>query len=221
MKIDEVFNILIKYYEEIYDESPFKSIILDIKSILPEKRYKKIKGILKYAEEMKELSFLQIENGKNNLIKIKNDLIKTFKKINRNKKKDINYYKYEENKYYRLKDVRNLFNQNDDNDDIYEGIEYLFSENNFEYDEIKEYIDSIHEIIKQEVVKQEYIEEVDFIEIKQTMGREKKNKQCLIDYEYIAVEEKKVECYKVEGIIIKKMKNLVKVDLNMKKLKDY
>ena len=29
---------------------------------------------------MKELTFLQIENGKNNLIKLKNDLIEKFKK---------------------------------------------------------------------------------------------------------------------------------------------
>ena len=29
---------------------------------------------------MKELTFLQIENGKNNLIKLKNDLIERFKK---------------------------------------------------------------------------------------------------------------------------------------------
>ena len=31
---------------------------------------------LEYVEEMKELTFLQIENGKNNLIKLKDDLIK-------------------------------------------------------------------------------------------------------------------------------------------------
>ena len=63
------------------------------------------------------------------LIKVKNDLIEKFKKINRTKKADREHYEYEENKYYGLKDIRNLFNQNDDNDDIYEDIEYLFSEN--------------------------------------------------------------------------------------------
>ena len=34
---------------------------------------------LEYVEEMKELTFFQIENGKNNLIKLKNDLIEKFK----------------------------------------------------------------------------------------------------------------------------------------------
>ena len=51
---------------------------------------------------MKELTFLQVENGKNNLIKLKNDLIEKFKKINRNKKADREYYEYEENKFYGL-----------------------------------------------------------------------------------------------------------------------
>ena len=41
-KKDEIFNNLGKYYKEVYDESPFKSIISDSISILPQKRYKKI-----------------------------------------------------------------------------------------------------------------------------------------------------------------------------------
>ena len=81
---------------------------------------------------MKELTFLKIENGKSNLIKIKNDLIKRFKKNIRTKKADRNYYEYEENNFYGLKEVRNLFNQNDD-DDNYEGIEYLFDESIMNY----------------------------------------------------------------------------------------
>ena len=94
---------------------------------------------------MKELTLLQIENGKHNLIKVKNDLIQKFKKNIRTKKADRDYYEYEENKYNGLKDVRNLFNQNDDNDN-YEGIEYFFDEkimyyylknNVLEYEEIK------------------------------------------------------------------------------------
>ena len=80
LKKDEIFNILGEYYEERYDESPFKSIISDIRSILPKKGYKTLKKGLKYAEEIKELISLQIENLKNNLIKIKNDLIEKFKK---------------------------------------------------------------------------------------------------------------------------------------------
>ena len=76
---------------------------------------------------MKELTFLQMENGKNNLIKLKNDFIERFKKNDRIKKADRDYDEYEENKFRGLKDVRNLFNQNDD-DNNYEGIEYLFDE---------------------------------------------------------------------------------------------
>ena len=48
----------------------------------------KNKKALEYVKEMKELTFLQIENGKNNLIKIKNDLIERFKKNIRTKKTD-------------------------------------------------------------------------------------------------------------------------------------
>ena len=118
---------------------------MDIRSILPKKGCKKIKKGLEYVKEMKELTFLQIENVKNNLIKLNNDLIERFKKYDRRKKADRDYYKYQENKFHGLKDVRNLFNQNDD-DDSYEGIEYLFDKSimNFfsklkylEYEEIK------------------------------------------------------------------------------------
>ena len=85
------------------------------------------KKVPEYVEEMKELTFLQIENGKNILIKLKNDLIEKFKKNVRIKKADRYYYEYDENKFHGLKDVRKVFNQNDD-DDNYEGIEYLFDE---------------------------------------------------------------------------------------------
>ena len=82
---------------------------------------------LEYVEEMKELTTFQIENGKNNLIKLKNDLIEKFRKNIRIKKADRDYYDYEKDKFHGLKDVRNLFNQNDD-DDNYKGIECLFYE---------------------------------------------------------------------------------------------
>ena len=103
---------------------------MDIRSTLPKKGCKKNKKSLEYVEEMKELTFLQIENGKNNLIKLKNDLIERFKKNDRIKKANNEYYEYEDNKFYGLKDIRNLFDQNDDDDDDdnYEGIEYLFDE---------------------------------------------------------------------------------------------
>ena len=67
-------------------ESPFKSIIFDIRSILPKIGCKKIKKGLEYVEEMKELTFLQIENGKNNLIKLKNDLIERLSKTSEQRK---------------------------------------------------------------------------------------------------------------------------------------
>ena len=70
-----LFKKLKKNVKNTYNESPFKSIILDIRSILPKKGCKKIKKGLEYVEKMKELTFLQLENGKNNLIKLKNDLI--------------------------------------------------------------------------------------------------------------------------------------------------
>ena len=85
-KKDELFKISKKNVKKTYNESPFKSIILDIRSILPKKGCKKIKRVLEYVEEMKELTFLQIENGKSNLIKLKNDLMERFKKNDRRKK---------------------------------------------------------------------------------------------------------------------------------------
>ena len=119
---------------------------------------------------MKELTFFQIENGKNNLIKIKNDLIERFKKNDRRKKEGRDYYEYEENKFHGLKDVRNLLNQNDDGDN-YEGIEYLFDEsimnysfknNGLEYEEIKKLLpvkpksELIECVITKGIIKQEY-----------------------------------------------------------------
>ena len=55
VKVDELFQILWKNGKITYNESPFKSIISDIRSILPKKGCKTIKKALKYAEEMKEL----------------------------------------------------------------------------------------------------------------------------------------------------------------------
>ena len=131
-KKDELFKILKKNVKKTYNESPFKSIILDTRSILPKKGCKKIKKGLEYVEEIKELTFLQIENGKTNLIKLKNDLIERFKRNDRRRRADRDYYEYEESKFHGLKDVRNLFNQNDD-DDNYEGIKYLFDESIMNY----------------------------------------------------------------------------------------
>ena len=99
---------------------------------------------------MKELTFLQRENSKNNLIQLNNDLIEKFKKSIRIKKADRDYHDYEKNKFHGLKDVRNLFNQNDD-DDNYEGIECLFYEGDvnelFESCELIEDEDEINDLI--------------------------------------------------------------------------
>ena len=81
LKKDELFEILRKYDKITYNESPFKSMISDIRSILPKKGFKTIKKGFKYAEEIKELTSLQIENFKNNLIKIRNDSQKNLKRI--------------------------------------------------------------------------------------------------------------------------------------------
>ena len=91
-----------------------------------------------------------------------------------------------------------MFDQNDDDDDdIYEGIEYLFSENDLEYEEIKEYANDIYEIIKQKEVNYEYehIEEANYVKIKPYLINDE---QIIGDCEYIVVGEKKVECCNVE-----------------------
>ena len=77
----------------------------------------KLKSVLKYVRELRKSTTLEIKNIKKELIKIKN------KRINRNKKEVKDYY--QESKFYGVKDIRNSFN---DDDDIYEGIKYLFDE---------------------------------------------------------------------------------------------
>ena len=74
------------------NESPFKSIITDIRSNLSKGGQKLIKNGLKYAEEMKDLTYLQVKSFKDKLIKFNNDLIKK-NKIKRN----FDYY-YEKHK---------------------------------------------------------------------------------------------------------------------------
>ena len=87
----ELFRILNKKDKITYNESPFKSIIDDIRSELSKKEYKLIKNGLKYAEEMKELTNSQVKSFKENLIKFKNDLIMK-NKINNKIKKDFDGY---------------------------------------------------------------------------------------------------------------------------------
>ena len=112
--LEIIFN---KTVETTFNESPFKSLISVIRSILPKDGCKKLKKHLKYIRELRKSTALEIKNIKNDLIKIRN------KKINRNNKEVRDYY--QENKCYGVKDIRNLF---DDDDDIYEGIKYLLDE---------------------------------------------------------------------------------------------
>ena len=185
------------------------------------KDVKKIKKILKYIEEIKELTSLQIENIKNSLIKVKS------KKNNRIKKADKEYYEYEENKFYRLKDIRNLFDQNDD-DHFYEEFKYLFNEKGLEYEEIKklmsvkakkEYVSVIHgRIVQEEAI--EY--KVEYCEV----NYEYKHKQeldCiklrpfLIDCEYIVCEI--IDDQKVEDINMLKPDEIKKLNLSKEELR--
>ena len=132
-KLNEYLEIIFNKIVEItFIESPFKSLISDIRSILPKDGHKKLKKHLKYIRELRKLTTLEIKNVKNELIKIKN------KKINRNKNLEIIIKK---NKFYGVKDIRNLFDDDaddddddddnedddddDDDDDIYEEIEYF------------------------------------------------------------------------------------------------
>ena len=107
-ELNEYLEIIFKKTLEItFNESPFKSLISDIKSILPKDGCKRLKKRLKYIIELRKSTTLEIKNIKNELIKIKN------KRLNR-KKKEVRDY-YQENKFYSVKNIRNLF---DDDDDI-------------------------------------------------------------------------------------------------------
>ena len=170
---------------------------------------------------------MQIENFENNLIKIRNDLKEKFKKNNRTKKAEEEYYEYENNKFYGLKDIRTLFDQNYD-DEIYEGIECLFDEsiilygmkqNGLEYEEIKKLMsiqekkESCVSVIYERIEHEEVIKyEVDYCEVNYYEYEHKQEvdhiepRPCLIDSECIVceiVEDQKVEfcelieCYEV------------------------
>ena len=56
----ELFRILKKADKITYNESPLKSIIADIRSNLSKRGHTLIKNGLKYVEEMKDLTYSQI-----------------------------------------------------------------------------------------------------------------------------------------------------------------
>ena len=65
----DLFKIFKKKDKISYTESPFKSIITDIRSNPSKRGHKLIKNGLKDAEEMKELTNLQVKSLKEVLIK--------------------------------------------------------------------------------------------------------------------------------------------------------
>ena len=124
----KLFRILKRKDKITYNESPFKSIIADIRSELSKKGYKLIKNGLKYAEEMKKSTNSQVKSFKENLIKFKNDLIMK-NKINNRIRKYLDGY-YGKNKFKGVKDIWYLFNEEED-DSANEDIKYLFNESLF------------------------------------------------------------------------------------------
>ena len=97
--------------EDENKESPFKSIIADIRNKLPKSGDKLIKKGLYYVEETKELTESQVNNIKGKLVKFNNDLIMK-NKMNNRIKNDLD----DNNgniKYKGIKDIRYLFNEED------------------------------------------------------------------------------------------------------------
>ena len=100
----ELFMIFKKEDKITYKESPFKSIIQDIKDNLSKSRDKLIKKALYYVEEMKKFKESQVNNIKEKLTKFQNELIRK----NRIKKdNDIyNAWYYGSITYNGIKDIR-------------------------------------------------------------------------------------------------------------------
>ena len=115
--------------EDENKESPFKSIVANIRNKLPKSGDKMIKKALCYVEEMKELTESKVNNIKEKLMKFKNDLIMK-NKVNNRIKKDFDDY-YGNTKYKGMKDIRYLFDEDNIND-----IKYLFNKIAFNKDRI-------------------------------------------------------------------------------------
>ena len=126
-----------------YKQSPFKSIIVDIRNKLSKNGDKLIKKGLYYVEKMNNLSTTDFKNIKEKLIIFKNELIRK-NRINNMIKKDLDDYNsnirylfIEEYIYNGINDIKYLFNENEGkithNSNIkYRGIKdirYLFNEN--------------------------------------------------------------------------------------------
>ena len=120
----ELFRIFKKDDKITYKESPFKSIIQDIRYNLTKNGKKLIKKGLNYVKKMKELTESQANNIKEKIIKFKNELIRK-NKINNRIEKDLNDYNSSA-VYNGIKDIRYFFNEYEDE---YEDNRYLFNEN--------------------------------------------------------------------------------------------
>ena len=83
VKRDTYYAEKVKKIKIAYKESPFKSIIADIRNKLSNSGNKMIKKALYYVEEVKELTKSQVNNIKEKLNKFKNDLIIKNKMNNR------------------------------------------------------------------------------------------------------------------------------------------
>ena len=129
-----------------YKESPFKSIIADIRNKLSKNEDKMIKKCLCYAEEMKSLGSAEIKSIKEKLIIFKNELTR------KNRiRKDLDDYNVN-TKYKGIKYIRYLFNE----EDIYNGIndiKYLFNGTQFNENEDK----TTHKDIKRDAYYAEKI----------------------------------------------------------------
>ena len=118
---EDVNDIRYLSNEDENKESPFKSIIADIRNKFSKNGDKLIKKGIYYVGEMKKLRESQVNNIKEKLIKFKSDLIMK-NKLNNRIKKDFDDY-YGNTKYKGIKDIRYLFDDNDIND-----TKYLFNE---------------------------------------------------------------------------------------------
>ena len=115
----ELIRILKEEDRTIYKESPFKSIIADIRNKRSKTGGKMIKKGLYYVEKMKKITESQVKNIKEKLIKLLNELIR--------KDNDIfNAWYYGGITYNGIKYIRYLFNKDEDED--VKDIRYLFNE---------------------------------------------------------------------------------------------
>ena len=72
----ELFRIFLRKDKITYKESPFKSIIQDIRNKYSKNGTKLLKKGIYYVEEKKKMTESQVKNIKEKLIKFKNELIR-------------------------------------------------------------------------------------------------------------------------------------------------